>query len=190
MLHLDENFPLPSYQKFRPTVRQTSVNSISTLYNMHVKKDTIEIQVNGHSHTLNIDRSTTLLTTLRNELGLYAAKYGCGLKQCGACTVIVGGEAIQSCSLTLDEIQGREITTLEGLSEDDALMSAFIAHDAGQCGYCIPGMIMAATSLFAWNDEPNENEIRRALERNLCRCGAHPRILAAIRSLSKNKDEA
>ncbi len=187
MLHSKDFYPSAKLSKKFPPVRQTPVNSISTLYNIHVKKDTIEIQVNGQSHTLNIDRFTTLLSTLRNELGLYGAKYGCGLKQCGACMVIVGGEATQSCSLTLDEIQGREITTLEGLSEDDPLISAFIAHDAGQCGYCIPGMIMAATSLLAWNDEPNENEIRRALEKNLCRCGAHPRILAAIRSLGEKK---
>lgn len=166
------------------------MNPISTLYNKHVEKDTIEIQVNGHSHTVGTDPSASLLTVLRNELGLYAAKYGCGLGQCGACTVLVGSEAVQSCNLSIDEIGSREITTLEGLPEDDPVVSAFIEHDAAQCGYCIPGMIMAACALLAWNDAPKEREIRRALEKNLCRCGAHPRILSAIRSVRKTNNDA
>ena len=154
-----------------------------------MEKDTIEIQVNGHSHTFVNNPSATLLTILRNELGLYAAKYGCGLGQCGACTVLVGSEAVQSCNFPIGKVGNREVTTLEGLPEDDALVSAFIENDAAQCGYCIPGMIMAASALIAWNDAPDETEIRRALEKNLCRCGAHPRILAAIRSVRKNRDE-
>lgn len=129
-----------------------------------------------------------LLYVLRNDLGLRAAKFGCGLEQCGACAVIVGGEAVLSCGLPVGQVDGREISTVEGLApagELHPLQRAFLEEQAAQCGYCAPGILMAAAALLAWNPEPSDAEIRRALADHLCRCGAHGRILRAVRRAAR-----
>lgn len=141
-----------------------------------------EINVNGAVREVDVDPATPLLYVLRGDLGLCAAKFGCGLEQCGACTVIVGGEASQSCALPVSRLAGRDVVTLEGLVEDGhPLVDAFIDEQAAQCGYCVPGIVMAAAALLAWNEEPSDAEIRRALSEQLCRCGAQPRMLRAVR---------
>jgi nicotinate dehydrogenase subunit A len=148
------------------------------------RTDAVELQVNGARHRLALDPSTPLLYVLRNDLGLRAAKFGCGLDQCGACTVLVGGAALPSCRLPIGEVGGREVVTLEGLIQEDGslhpLQQAFLDEQAAQCAYCVPGILMAAAGLLAWNDHPTEEEVRRALAGNLCRCGAHPRMLRAV----------
>ena len=143
----------------------------------------IALMVNGARRVVAIDPATPLLYVLRNDLGLRAAKLGCGLEQCGACAVLVAGEPTMSCGLTVGSVGDREITTVEGLCDGEAwhpLQRAFLAENAAQCGYCIPGMLIAAAGLLAWNDRPSRDEIRRALAGHLCRCGAHPRIVRAI----------
>jgi nicotinate dehydrogenase subunit A len=125
-----------------------------------------------------------LLYVLRNDLGLNAAKFGCGLGQCGACTVVVDGEAVFSCLTPILKLTGRKIVTLEGLgstARPGALQRAFIEEQAAQCGYCIAGMMMRAHALLQVNARPSDGEIRTALESNLCRCGTHMRILAAVK---------
>ena len=127
---------------------------------------------------------TPLLLVLRNELGLRAAKYGCGLEQCRVCTVLVDGEPVPSCAAPVGGFAGREIVTLEGLGTPEhphPLQRAFLEESAAQCGYCIPAMILAAKALLDSNPSPSDAEIRAALEEHLCRCGTHPRILAAVR---------
>jgi aerobic-type carbon monoxide dehydrogenase small subunit (CoxS/CutS family) len=144
----------------------------------------ITLQVNGASHQLDIDPATPLLYALRDELALNGAKFGCGLGQCGACTVIVDGEAAYSCLLPVIAAQGRQITTIEGLGtayKPNPLQQAFIDEQAAQCGYCIAGMIMRAQAFIQHNQAPTEAEIRQAMEPNLCRCGTHMRIVRAIR---------
>jgi len=146
----------------------------------------LTLRVNGTEHPLRIAPQTPLLTVLRSVLGLRAAKYGCGLEQCGACTVLVGAQALPSCRLPVGEVGEREVQTVEGLAQGDRLhpvQEAFLAENAAQCAYCIPGIMMQTVGLLAWNDSPTEAEIRRALDGHLCRCGAHPRILRAVRRL-------
>ena len=129
-----------------------------------------------------------MLYVLRNDLGLRATKFGCGLEQCGTCTVLVGGEAVRSCRLPVGRVEGRDITTLEGLADGDRphpLVRAFVEEQAAQCAYCIPGIIMQAMSLLAWNPDPTEDEIRRELDDHLCRCGVHNRILRAVRRAAR-----
>ena len=143
----------------------------------------LEITVNGRSHTVQADPETPLLYVLRNELNLNAAKFGCGLAQCGSCTVHVDGEPVRSCVLPVGEVVGAEVTTLEGLGTADAphpIQLAFLEEQAAQCGYCIPGMMMSAAALMAQNSQPNDADIREALSGNLCRCGTHVRILRAV----------
>jgi len=145
--------------------------------------ETLTLRVNGEDLEVEVDPTTPLLYVLRNDLDLLAAKYGCGLEQCGACTVIVGGEAVHSCALPVNQLGSREVLTLEGLSEGDSLhplQEAFLEEQAAQCAYCVPGIVMAAAALLAWNDSPSDTDVRRALSKNLCRCGAHPRMLRAI----------
>ena len=142
------------------------------------------IQVNGKSHTVQAAPDTALLYVLRNELGLHAPQFGCGLEQCGACMVLIGAEAKQSCKLTVAEVGQTPITTLEGLNEDGQLhpvVRAFIEEEAAQCGYCTNGMIISATALLLTNPEPSDKKIRAALDGNLCRCGSHLRILRAVK---------
>lgn len=144
----------------------------------------IQMKLNGHSHDLEVDPQMPLLYALRNELGLHAAKYGCGYGRCGTCTVHLNGEAALSCVVTTGEVQGREITTLEGLAAEDSLhplQQAILDEQAAQCGYCIPGIIMTTAALLAENPAPSDTELRQALAGTLCRCGSHPRILRAIR---------
>ena len=144
----------------------------------------VQLTVNGQSHALTVTRATTLLHVLRNDLALNGPKLGCGLGQCGACTVWVDGEAARSCILPAQELAGREITTLEGLgtlNKPHCVQQAFIDAQAAQCGYCLNGMIMMAARLLQDNDDPNDADIRRALSANLCRCGTHLEIMQAVR---------
>jgi nicotinate dehydrogenase subunit A len=144
----------------------------------------MELKVNGRVHSVDAAPDTPLLYVLRDDLQLNAAKYGCGLGQCGACTVIVDGEAVFSCVIPILLLQGKEITTVEGLGSIDQpgpMQRAFIEEQAAQCGYCIPGMMMRAQALLQKNPVVSDEEIRRTLEQNLCRCGTHMRILRAVR---------
>jgi len=140
--------------------------------------------VNGQRCSPDADGSTPLLAVLRDEMALCGPKFGCGLGQCGACTVIVEGEAIRSCITAVGFVDGFEITTLEGLGSTakmHPIQQAFLDNHAAQCGYCINGFIMQAKALVDSNPHPSEDEIREALVGNLCRCGTHQRILAAVR---------
>jgi nicotinate dehydrogenase subunit A len=150
------------------------------------------LRVNGGVHTLAVDASASLLTVLRNDLGLNGPKYGCGLGECGACMVLVGGRAARSCTIPVGGLAGREVTTLEGLSALHAggtrgpealhpVQQAFVECQAAQCGYCLNGMILSTVDLLARTPEPSEREVRDALSHNLCRCGAHIEILQAVR---------
>lgn len=144
----------------------------------------MRIIVNGQNHEVAATPDTPLLYVLRNDLGLNAAKYGCGLGRCGACTVHLDGEAVHSCELPVGDIAGRSVTTLEGIgSAEDLhpLQHAFLDEQAAQCGYCIPGIIMTVSALLKANPRPTDSEVREALAGKLCRCGSHSRILRAIR---------
>jgi len=143
----------------------------------------IELTVNGSKHRLPVPESTPLLYILRNDLQLNGAKFGCGLAQCGACTVLVDGEPVRSCSIEVGAVQGRAITTIEGLgsiAKPHPVQAAFITEQAAQCGYCINGMVMSSAALLQRNRQPSDREIRDALADNLCRCGTHARILRAV----------
>ena len=143
----------------------------------------ITLTVNGKSHAVSAEPETALLYVLRNDLKLKGARFGCGLGQCGACTVLVDGKPVQSCDFPLSAAVGKAITTIEGLAPDGELhplQAAFIAEQAAQCGYCVTGIIMAAKALLDANPRPADAEIRSALKGNLCRCGTHHRILRAI----------
>ncbi len=150
--------------------------------------DRIVINVNGSAHTVQAAPTTPLLYVLRNELGLHAPQFGCGLEQCGACMVIYGREAKQSCKMTVADVGQTPIITLEGLLEDGQLhpvQQAFIDEEAAQCGYCTNGMIIAATALLMRVHNPSDRVIREALDGNLCRCGSHLRIMRAVKKASK-----
>jgi nicotinate dehydrogenase subunit A len=141
------------------------------------------LTVNGVQHTVEADPSTPLLYVLRDELGLNGAKFGCGLAQCGACTVQIEGEPAFSCVTPIGTLEGRRIRTVEGLgtpAEPSPLRAAFEAEQAAQCGYCIAGMLMRAQALLDHNAAPSDAEIRAYLQPNLCRCGTHMRILRAV----------
>jgi len=145
----------------------------------------IELQVNGTLFKVQAAREQSLLGVLRDELNLTGCKYGCGEGQCGACTVLVDGQAVRSCITPVASTVGKPITTIEGVERDGRLhplQEAFIRLGAMQCGYCIPGMIMSALGMLRKNSNPTESEIVHSMQGNLCRCGAYPRILAAIRS--------
>lgn len=147
----------------------------------------LSLSVNGKVHAVTVDSDTPLLYVLRDELGLKGPRFGCGLGQCGACTVLLDGAAMRSCVYPASAAQGHKITTLEGLgssAKPDRLQQAFIEEQAVQCGYCINGMIMTARALLDSNPHPSEDEIKQALSANLCRCGTHLRIVAAIRRAS------
>jgi nicotinate dehydrogenase subunit A len=144
----------------------------------------ITLRVNGRSHNLHIEPEAPLLYILRNDLGLKGAKFGCGLEQCGACKVIIEGRAVPSCRISVESVQGLEVTTLEGLGTIGnlhPLQKAFIEEGAIQCGFCVGGMIVAAKALLDRNPHPTDSEIRQELATNLCRCGAHGRILKAVK---------
>ena len=141
------------------------------------------LKVNGHDHQIDAEADTPLLYVLRDDLKLNAAKFGCGLGQCGACTVIVDGNAVLSCVTPLLLVAGKQVTTLEGLGTAAApgpIQRAFIEEQAAQCGYCIAGMMMRAQALLQKNAKPTDAQIRAELEPNLCRCGTHMRILRAV----------
>jgi nicotinate dehydrogenase subunit A len=143
----------------------------------------ITLNVNGQRHEVGAEPETPLLYALRNDLKLKGARFGCGLGQCGACTVLVDGKPVQSCDLPLSAAAGKAILTVEGLSgngKPHPLQQAFIDEQAAQCGYCATGIIMAAKALLDANPHPSDSEIRAALKGNLCRCGTHQRILRAI----------
>ena len=144
----------------------------------------IKLTVNGHDHEVDAEPDTPLLYVLRNDLALNGAKFGCGLGQCGACTVIVDGAAVFSCLTPIALLPGRRVTTIEGLGTaalPGPVQRAFIEEQAAQCGYCIAGMVMRAQALLTRTPDPSEQEVRDGLNPNLCRCGTHMRILAAVR---------
>jgi nicotinate dehydrogenase subunit A len=148
----------------------------------------LRLNVNNREYEVAADPQTPLLYVLRDELSLNAAKYGCGLGQCGACTVVIDGVAVFSCVTPIMLLAGRRITTVEGLGSADhpgALQRAFIELQAAQCGFCIPGMMMRAHALLTMHPHPSNAQIRRALEPNLCRCGTHMRILASVKRASE-----
>jgi nicotinate dehydrogenase subunit A len=143
----------------------------------------ISLKVNGRSHSVPADSDTPLLYVLRNDLSLAGAKFGCGLSQCGACTVLVDGKAVRSCVTPIGTLGAAEITTIEGLGTIDKphpLQKAFIDEQAAQCGYCINGMIMKAKELLDHTPQPSDDDVREALAGQLCRCGTHNRIVAAV----------
>ena len=142
------------------------------------------MHVNGEDRTVEAEPDSPLLYILRYQLDLNGPKFGCGLAQCGACTVLADGRAVRSCQMPLSKVVDREIVTLEGLGDEEALSAvqrAFIEEQAAQCGFCINGMIMAAQALLNANPDPSDDEIRTALAANLCRCGTHTRILRAVK---------
>jgi nicotinate dehydrogenase subunit A len=144
---------------------------------------TVTLNVNGRDHAVEADPDTPLLYVLRNDLELNGAKFGCGLGQCGACTVMIDGVAAFSCLTPILMLEGKAIVTVEGLGTIDSpgpMQQAFIDEQAAQCGYCIPGMMMRAQALLEQRPDASETEIRRALQPNLCRCGTHMRIIRAV----------
>jgi len=141
------------------------------------------LNVNGTEHEVSAAADTPLLYVLRNDLGLKAAHFGCGTGQCGACRVLLDGQAVASCDTPLWAAADKSITTVEGLGDaahPHALQSALIAEQAGQCGYCLPGILISAAELLERNPMPSESEVRVALDQNLCRCGSHNRIVRAV----------
>ena len=146
-------------------------------------RETIRLRVNGHDRIVDTDPATPLLTVLRDVLGLRGTRFGCGASQCGACNVLLGEHAVPSCDTPLWAATGQEVTTIEGLGTPERphpLQSAFIAEQAMQCGYCVSGILISAASLLKRSPDPTETEVRAALDRNLCRCGAHNRMVRAV----------
>ena len=151
-------------------------------------EEPVQFTLNGKPTKLTVDPDRKLLWVLRTNLGLTGTKYGCGESFCGACTVLVNHEAVRSCQTTVKSVQGKEVVTIEGLSKDGVLhplQKAFAEHDALQCGYCTPGMIMNAYAFLRKNPRPTPSQIIEAMDDNLCRCGAHNRILQAIEAAAK-----
>lgn len=145
---------------------------------------TLRLDVNGATRSVELDDpATPLLYVLRNDLGLTGTRFGCGLAQCGACTVLLDGRAVRSCATPVNAVQGRKVTTIEALGSPerpDPLQAAFVAEQAAQCGYCTAGIIVAAHALLAQNPRPSEGQVRQALAGNLCRCGSHARVIRAV----------
>ena len=149
-----------------------------------------EIYVNGTRLKVDADAERSLLSVLRDDLDLTGSKYGCGEGQCGACTVLIDGQAVRSCITKIRGVVGKKIITIEGIEKNGRLhplQEAFIEADALQCGYCTPGMIMSGVALLSKNPNPTEAEIIRSMEGNVCRCGTYPRIVTAIRKASQSK---
>ncbi len=148
----------------------------------------MKLSVNGKSHDVDVENDMPLLWVLRDELGITGVKYGCGIAQCGACTVHIDGQAVRSCQIAAGEVEDAEITTIEGLGQPEALhavQSAWIEHQVAQCGYCQSGQIMQAASFLQLNDEPTDEDIDFAMSANLCRCGTYPRIREAVKTAAK-----
>jgi len=144
----------------------------------------ITLKINGETHNLDIEKEMPLLWAIRTEIGLTGTKYGCGIAQCGACTVLVDGKAVRSCTLAVSGAEGKEITTIEGLSQGGTLnkvQQAWIAEDVPQCGYCQSGQVMAATALLNRTPRPDDSDIDAAMAGNICRCGTYVRIRRAIK---------
>lgn len=153
-------------------------------------KITVTFKVNGKEVTLKVSPQERLIDTLREQLNLTGTKEGCSVGECGACTVILDGEAVFSCLILTGQIEGAEVLTVEGLEADgelDSLQQAFIEHHAIQCGFCTPGMLMSAKALLIHNPHPGREEIKTALEGNLCRCTGYEQIIEAIESVTKEK---
>ena len=151
-------------------------------------RKTIRFVLNGRETAISTDDRRALLWVLRTELGLTGSKFGCGEGLCGACTVLVDGQAVRSCQRPVGTIEGARVVTIEGIAEDGALhplQAAFVEHEALQCGFCTPGMIMSAYSLLLANPRPSRQEILDHMEANLCRCGAHTRIIRAIETAAQ-----
>jgi nicotinate dehydrogenase subunit A len=138
------------------------------------------VEVNGEARNVAAAPDTPLLYVLRNELGLVGTRFGCGSGQCGACFVLVDGRAMASCDLPVSFAVGKKVTTVEGLGEAHPVQKALVRHQAAQCGYCMSGIVMAAVALLSSKQNPTEAEVRSALDRNLCRCGSHNRVVRAI----------
>ncbi len=148
----------------------------------------VQLQVNGQGHALRLTSAATLLHVLRNDLGLNSPKFGCGLGQCGACTVLIDGTPARACVIPAPEIQHRDITTSEGLGQASAphpVQQAFIDEQAAQCGYCLNGMVMMTVALLKRCPDPTDSQIRQALSGNLCRCGTHVEIMAAVKRAAR-----
>jgi carbon-monoxide dehydrogenase small subunit len=151
-------------------------------------EQTVRFTLNGKPVAVSVDSDRKLLWVLRTDLELTGTKYSCGEGYCGACTVLIGGEAVRSCQTSMKEVEGKDVVTIEGLSLNDQLhplQKAFADHDALQCGYCTPGMIMNAVALLRKIPEPTTAEIIRGMDDNLCRCGAHTRIIDAVHTASR-----
>jgi nicotinate dehydrogenase subunit A len=143
----------------------------------------IAFSLNGIDKSVDLPGNTPLLAVIRDHLGLFGSRFGCGAEQCGTCMMLVDGRAEHSCTRTLDSVEGRTVMTVEGLGNPAAphpLQEAFLAEQAGQCGYCLSGMLVSAVSLLRAHPDPDEAAVRKALNRNLCRCGAHNRIVRAV----------
>ena len=138
------------------------------------------VEVNGAQHEVAAAPDTPLLYALRNDLGLAGTRFGCGSGQCGACFVLVDGRAMASCDLPLSFVAGKKITTIEGLGGEHPVQKALVAEQAAQCGYCMSGIVMAAVALLSTNPRPSEAQVRQSLDKNLCRCGSHNRVVRAI----------
>ena len=153
----------------------------------------MKLTVNGKDHEVDVDPAMPLLWVLRDEIGLTGTKYGCGIAQCGACTVHIDGVAVRSCQVPASELEGTDITTIEGLGTPEALhavQAAWVEHQVAQCGYCQSGQIMAAASFLDLNPDPNDDDIDVAMSANLCRCGTYPRIRAAVKTAASKLKEA
>ena len=150
--------------------------------------ETFTLSVNGKSHQLEVDPTTPILWVLRDHLDLPGTKYGCGIAQCGACTVHLNGVAVRSCQLPVSAVGNQEITTIEGLSEngEHPVQKAWIVHDVPQCGYCQAGQIMTAAAFLKDNPNPSDQEIENAMNGNICRCGTYTRIKAAVKTASNS----
>lgn len=149
---------------------------------------TINLNVNGKKHTLDVDPGTPVLWILRDHLNLVGTKFGCGIAQCGACTIHVDGNATRSCMLPVSSVENKEVVTIEGLSEngDHPVQKAWLEHDVAQCGYCQSGQIMTASALLKTNSNPSDEEIENAMNGNICRCATYLRIKAAIKTAANS----
>ncbi len=147
------------------------------------------LTVNGKQLSVDVDQNTPLLWVLRDHLKLVGTKYGCGIAQCGACTVHLNGNAVRSCQIPVSSVKDNEVTTIEGLSEngDHPVQQAWLEHDVPQCGYCQSGQIMTAAAFLKSNSNPSEEQIESAMNGNICRCGTYTRIKAAVKTASKNQ---
>jgi len=149
---------------------------------------TINLNINGKKQVVDVDPKTPVLWVLRDHLNLVGTKYGCGMAQCGACTILMDGNAVRSCMLPVSSVANKNITTIEGISEngDHPVQTAWLEHDVPQCGYCQSGQIMTAVALLKKNPNPSDEEIETAMNGNICRCGTYLRIKAAIKTAAKS----